>query len=86
MNVKAKKPDRNGLRCRVCGCTETDACAGGCRWVEDDLCSVCATAAEAVADWMWDARRSNKAALWREALRIWSDTPVPYKPTTKEAA
>jgi hypothetical protein len=32
--------------CRICGCTELDACdAGhgdGCAWAEDDLCSVCA--------------------------------------------
>lgn len=28
--------------CRVCGCTETRACPGGCSWVEYDLCSACA--------------------------------------------
>jgi hypothetical protein len=28
--------------CRVCGCTEDNACEGGCSWVEDDLCSACA--------------------------------------------
>lgn len=28
-------------RCRVCGCTENNACEGGCYWVEDDLCSKC---------------------------------------------
>jgi hypothetical protein len=28
--------------CRVCGCTEFNACAGGCYWVEPDLCSRCA--------------------------------------------
>lgn len=27
--------------CRVCGCTDARACAGGCSWVEDDLCSAC---------------------------------------------
>ncbi|PZP64216.1 MAG: hypothetical protein DI597_00965 [Pseudoxanthomonas spadix] len=27
--------------CRVCGCTETNACEGGCWWVEYDLCSAC---------------------------------------------
>jgi hypothetical protein len=34
------------VRCRVCGCTDEQACPGGCHWVEDpeggDLCSVCA--------------------------------------------
>lgn len=27
--------------CRVCGCTQENACPGGCWWVEDDLCSSC---------------------------------------------
>ena len=31
----------NGV-CRVCGCTEYNACEGGCWWVEEDLCSACA--------------------------------------------
>jgi hypothetical protein len=28
--------------CRICGCTQDNACPGGCFWVEDDLCSECA--------------------------------------------
>lgn len=31
-------------KCRVCGCTENNAClteAGACSWVEPDLCSAC---------------------------------------------
>ena len=28
--------------CRVCGCTQHNACPGGCYWVEPDLCSACA--------------------------------------------
>jgi hypothetical protein len=28
--------------CRVCGCTEDNACDEGCCWVEPDLCSACA--------------------------------------------
>jgi hypothetical protein len=27
--------------CRACGCTNHSACAGGCWWVKDDLCSAC---------------------------------------------
>jgi hypothetical protein len=32
--------------CRICGCSEFDACPGGCYWVADpellgDLCSAC---------------------------------------------
>ena len=29
--------------CRGCGCTQYNACDGGCWWVEDDLCSECVT-------------------------------------------
>ena len=29
--------------CRIFGCTDSKACFGGCWWVEDDLCSKCAT-------------------------------------------
>lgn len=29
--------------CRVCGCSDTMACPGGCTWVEPGLCSKCAT-------------------------------------------
>ena len=31
-----------GPRCRRCGCSEFNACPGGCWWVERDLCSRCA--------------------------------------------
>lgn len=32
----------NEAVCRVCGCTQYNACEGGCYWVEPDLCSKCA--------------------------------------------
>jgi hypothetical protein len=39
--------DEHALRheqtCRGCGCTDSRACALGCRWVAPDLCSSCAT-------------------------------------------
>lgn len=34
--------DDDEVACRVCGCTDSHACDGGCYWVEDDLCSACA--------------------------------------------
>jgi hypothetical protein len=30
--------------CRCCGCTDAQACPGGCSWVDPDLCSQCARA------------------------------------------
>jgi len=32
-----------GMACEVCGCTELDACPGGCGWAADHLCTSCAT-------------------------------------------
>lgn len=65
-----KAGSRDGLtRCRVCGCTQVDACLGGCSWVDDDLCSTCGAAVDALRAWLMDARRANKTALWRETER-----------------
>lgn len=30
--------------CQVCGCTDAQACEGGCMWVTPTLCSRCAQA------------------------------------------
>lgn len=61
------KLDRDGLiRCRVCGCTEREPCNPPCSWIDVDLCSGCADAVLALAEWYDGAHRSNKAALFRE--------------------
>lgn len=31
-------PSMLGTVCRVCGCSEPDACEGGCTWVEAEAC------------------------------------------------
>lgn len=33
--------ERFTWKCRVCGCTEVNACPEGCAWIEKDLCSSC---------------------------------------------
>jgi len=35
--------------CRVCGCDDDHACAGGCGWVQAGLCSACVGAVRHVA-------------------------------------
>lgn len=30
------------MRCAVCGCSDSQACRGGCIWASDGLCSRCA--------------------------------------------
>lgn len=60
------KRDRDGLiRCRICGCTERDACADMCSWVEDDLCSTCHRIREQLAIYAGVARRLTWASLRR---------------------
>ena len=40
---KCLKDEEGGARrCRSCGCTDEQACPGGCSWTAPDLCSVCA--------------------------------------------
>lgn len=34
------------MKCRGCGCTDMQACEGGCWWVEPDLCSTCSARAK----------------------------------------
>jgi hypothetical protein len=34
-------PDEVLRVCRICGCSEYNACENGCFWVEEDLCSEC---------------------------------------------
>lgn len=33
--------DEDTRKCRICGCTQYNACDGGCYWITDDLCSQC---------------------------------------------
>ena len=56
--------------CRVCGCTDEKACAGGCAWFEPDLCSLCALAAGAIAEWAARAANPDIQALIAEAQTI----------------
>jgi hypothetical protein len=64
------KWDKDGyVRCRVCGCTEREPCNPPCAWVEEDLCTLCALIAEALAEWKTGAHRANVAALMREVSR-----------------
>ncbi len=39
--VEEKPAKPAGSVCRVCGCTDNQACQDGCYWVEKDLCSKC---------------------------------------------
>ena len=58
----------DGPSCRVCGCTDDNACTGGCWWVDDGLCSSCAGPAEpdpAVVDLVAALRVSVEAARAR---------------------
>jgi len=46
------------MKCTGCGCTETNACPGGCWWVKPGLCSTC-----------WEAQCQHLAAAAVEFAR-----------------
>lgn len=46
--LKSKFEFLKEKKCRVCGCTDIEACPGGCYWVEDDLCSECVETGEEI--------------------------------------
>lgn len=39
--LKAYRATTGGMICRVCGCTDEQACEPACSWAEDFLCSTC---------------------------------------------
>lgn len=51
LNAGAERAQREGRACRVCGCTDNEACwPNGCFWVErypSPLCSACVPADQA---------------------------------------
>lgn len=72
-NGKRRARPRTGV-CRACGCTE-DApgegplyCAGGCWWVEPDLCSTCAKNLAGPVAALVDTYRETTAAGGPTAL------------------
>lgn len=59
------------MRCRMCGCTETQPCEPPCSWApgRGNLCTACLAVAAVVSDWrVRIAHRANFAALKREVL------------------
>jgi hypothetical protein len=36
---KARSPSPD--KCRICGCTDEEACVEGCFWISKNLCSQC---------------------------------------------
>ena len=39
--LKAKQQRPKKQKCIYCGCTQENACAGGCWWVAPNVCSNC---------------------------------------------
>lgn len=74
------------MKCRVCGCSEERACAGGCLWVEADLCSTCEEAIDVLAAYMDNAYRFYPGRLVAEAKRRYSEEALAVLSTHKAAA
>lgn len=47
---RQRRPTGKQRRCRVCRCTNTTACPGGCHWAGSDICSACAYVERHVAE------------------------------------
>ena len=47
---RRRSPKVTPGKCRICGCTDERACAVGCSWIQEDLCSVCADVERAIVD------------------------------------
>lgn len=67
--------------CRVCGCTEEQACPGGCWWVPDpwvegDLCSACLPPSPAPSAERWNRRAVDAARAWLAMCGHDTDGPV----------
>ena len=62
--------------CRVCGCTEHNACPDGCWWIEEDLCSNC-EGLEAAPQRPVEFERVGKKKAGRVLDgRTWDEMPV----------
>lgn len=61
-------------RCRICCCTDTSACPGGCSWAEPDLCDVCA-----------DVTPAELAAAREVAMRVQDKGPSFAREPTRYA-
>ena len=59
------------VKCRVCGCTDRHSCNPPCHWVEENLCSTCLEAAQALLDWRESAVKPDRNALWMELNRLY---------------
>jgi protein gp37 len=69
-------PEDGARACRVCGCTENNACDEGCWWVEEDLCSSCIGKKTPEGDrpvkyWMVGKRRAGRELDGR----TWDEEP-----------
>lgn len=66
--------------CRVCGCTDDNACEGGCYWVEENLCSACADKAAIPS-----AREDELEAALRELNQVLTVPAAEYVPAISDA-
>ncbi|WP_285905134.1 phage Gp37/Gp68 family protein [Pseudodesulfovibrio pelocollis] len=69
-------PEDGARACRVCGCTEHNACDERCWWVEEDLCSSCVGKPAPAGDRPVKFRRIGKKAAGRKLDgREWNEFP-----------
>jgi hypothetical protein len=63
--ARPKRKRSQEPRCRICGCTYLRPCAGGCDWLEADLCTMCAGFRETLTIYVENCHRVTVASLTR---------------------
>lgn len=74
--------------CCVCGCDDLHACAGGCSWIEPDLCSACAFGLAEVEKWslrIHDRRSPQHAWCMAAAASVLAGEEPPTWPGGRKA-
>lgn len=75
------RPRTAGLVCAGCGCTDDQACPGGCFWVSFEpqpLCSQCAPLDEEPASGLFGAERCPASITGAGHVQLWLNETAGY--------
>lgn len=79
------------MKCKHCGCTDDQACPGGCHWVAPEVCSACGPAKLTRKAEVLEVLKAGGAIHWRGAgdlyvLKSKQGTEIPAWQTALKGA
>lgn len=84
-----KTKPRKVQQCRICACTQENACPGGCSWVDASLCDRCVLTSyhhAVMPRWLWKRIKESAKAqklkphqLINRMLAEWIDLELPSR-------